>query len=715
MLARLLAALAVGFALLIGGAPAAHAICEGDPPTPKSPRSGMSGAFVTPVDIDLPPPDDIRVGDILENQPNPFTDENVDFVDVYGYGYHWGMWDVGCGPDAIADPPAVALNSISNIMFDIGLLGGASAQAVGEQIFNSPLDFLNSTVASTQNTVMNTIWSVWFPITIMMVGIYLLIRARKAELSETSSATLFVVVIVTASVYFLTLPLKAVDLADQAMTTGVETMTSISSDDRLEETMARSIYYPTWLQGTFGSSTSAAANEYGPELFWTQHYTWTEVALNNAIQEAGEDHFLSLAHGAIERQKAEAFRQIASEIEDTYPAAYEHLRGKESGDRLGIAIIAIIFAMTTAFFHVVAMAFLLLAMMVVRGFIIAFPLAGIVGAYPPARPTMARLWDILTAAVWNVMKFAFAAALYLVIAQPLLTSRVNAWWKIFILIVLTVAMLMILRPIRALKTMTPGLDPQRSYWRERQDRKKWTRERDDPRREHKTDDDQHQDRRRRRTEDDSMPPLPPVPDDTSRHRPEPSLGAMTAAHSPDSGDGGGRDVSGPGTQHAQGNDTPPGATAADSDIATSGHDRPPRADQTIQVVVPHTSDGRHGHVQLHQLRPDTEPQASRYPMQDTQPLGAGSARAPAVTHAIGPASSEPQPHTTQGTASAATSASSASAHPQSSRPAEGQIVESVYQRGDQSPAEPVDMIIAEPMVDPDTGVEIYAVYRREQD
>lgn len=706
MLARLLAILAAGFVLLIGGAPAAHAACEGDPPTPKSPKSGMAGLFVTPVDVDLPAESDIQV--VLENQPNPFTDENVDFVDVYGYGHHWGMWDVGCGPDAIADPPAVALNTISNVIFDIGLLGGASAQAVGEQIFNSPLDFLNSTVASTQNTMMDKIWSVWFPITIMMVGIYLLIRARRAELSETSSATLFAIVILTASVYFLTLPLKAVNFADQAMMSGIETMTSIGSDDRLEETMARSIYYPSWLEGALGSSTSAVAKEYGPELFWTQHYTWTEMALKRGELEGDEIPFFT--NKVIDDAKADKFREIAEEIKELHPNDYHYLRGKESGDRLGVAIIAVIFAMTTAFLYVVAMAFLLLAMMVVRGFIVAFPLAGIVGAYPPARPTMARLWDILTAAIWNVLKFAFAAALYLVIAQPLLTSSVNAWWKIFILVVLTVAILMILRPIRALKTMTPGLDPERSRWRERRERRRWRRERDDSRKDYTTDEDQHQDRRHQRAEDDGMPPLPPVPDDNNRHRPEPTLAAVPTVNTPN-GNHDSRDPHGSGTP-PPGAQAPTAPTLADNDDRPSDPDHSPHAGQVIQVMTPRTSDDPPGHTPRHQVSANTGPQTGQH---NSEHINASSAHATTGPQTIGSAQEHSEPPTKQYGAPTDIGVASATVHPVTSRPLEGQIVDPVYQRGTETPSEPVDMIIAEPMVDPDTGAEIYAVYRREQD
>ena len=428
-------------------APAAWAACEGNPPTPQAPDSGMAGWFVDPVEVDVDP----------ENPeiPDPFADEGVGLVETYGYGYHWGTYDLGCGPDSLRDPVAISFSSIGNFVFDTGLAMGAAAQTAQAYVFDSPLNFLDGTVNSTQSAVFDRIWSVWFPITLMAVGLFLVIRARRAAFNEATQATLMVVVVLAASLYLLQWPVKAMTAADGFVTEGVALATSPFGNEPIEEQMARAIYYPAWLRGELGSDSSAAAEEYGPALFKAQHLSWAEVALYENVAPQTRDLLL--------QEKGTTFEELAAEIKEKYPSAYDHLTGRAGENRLGTAFVVLPFAASAALFVCLCMGLILLSMMIMRGFILAFPLVGIVGAHPMGRQTLTRLWDLLTAAVWNVIKFAFIVGIFLVVAGSLLSSDLNALAKIFFLIVLSVAVLAIARPFRSAKAMIPGLDPNRSY------------------------------------------------------------------------------------------------------------------------------------------------------------------------------------------------------------------------------------------------------------
>lgn len=128
-------------------APSAWAACEGEPPTPQEPDSGMAGWLVDPVKVDLPGGDASDLAEAINNQPDPFTDDDVGLIETYGYGYNWGTYDLGCGPNAVKDPISIAFSSIGNFVFDAGLTMGAAAQTAQSYVFNSPLDFLNGTVS----------------------------------------------------------------------------------------------------------------------------------------------------------------------------------------------------------------------------------------------------------------------------------------------------------------------------------------------------------------------------------------------------------------------------------------------------------------------------------------------------------------------------------------------------------------------------------------
>lgn len=428
-------------------APAAWAACEGEAPTLQAPDSGMAGWFIDPVEVDIDVDNPII--------PDPFGDEDVGLVETYGYAYQWSTYDLGCGPDSLSDPMAISFSGIGNFVFDAGLAMGAAAQTAQAYVFDSPLNFLDGTVTSTQSAVFDRIWSVWFPITLMAVGLFLVLRARRAAFSEATQATLVVVIVLAASMYLLQWPVKAMMAADGFVTEGVELATSPFDAQPIEEQMARAIYYPAWLRGELGSDTSAVAQEYGEDLFKAQHLSWQEVALHEQLPDSLRTELVEAKH--------DSFVQIAEEIKEKYPSAYDHLTGRAAENRLGTAFVVLPFAASAALFVCLCMGLILLSMMIMRGFILAFPLVGIVGAHPMGRQTLTRLWDLLTAAVWNVIKFAFIVGIFLVVAGSLLSSDLNALAKIFFLIVLSVAVLAIARPFRSAKAMIPGLDPNRSY------------------------------------------------------------------------------------------------------------------------------------------------------------------------------------------------------------------------------------------------------------
>lgn len=709
-------------------APSAWAACEGEPPTPQEPDSGMAGWLVDPVKVDLPGGDASDLAEAINNQPDPFTDDDVGLIETYGYGYNWGTYDLGCGPNAVKDPISIAFSSIGNFVFDAGLTMGAAAQTAQSYVFNSPLDFLNGTVSETQDAVLTSIWQVWFPVTLMGVGIYLLARARRAELSSTAQASLFVVTVLAASVYFLNWPIKAIEASDSVVSEGIQIATSPFGSEPIHEQMASTIYYPAWLRGELGSDTSAVAQEYGPQLFKAQHYSWTEIAVLNAAKPVDRE--------VLRSAKGDEFEAIANEIREQYPTAYEHLIGRSGENRLGTAFLVLPFSAASALFVCVCMGLLLLALMIIRGFILAFPIVGLIGAHPVGRPALSRLWDLLTAAVWNVFKFAFTIGLFLVIAGALLSADISALAKIFFLIVLTAAVFAIARPFRAAKMMIPGVDPNKSYlrsgWQRFRGRDREAERLDDEQRERdkiRSDTTPGQERSpdRSRSEEESLPPLatpttasaagygPPGPNGDYAYRPgeEPPPGAYAngATPPPYAGASPWPGSAGPSGVYADGVHSNGNGSATPSGTGYPGSRLPLETIEQRTIIG-----GANGYPGVNGNGQSTNGRRPGYPATD----GYGFAAIPSGRHArrddTDHAEAIPTGYPTPAPERVLTEGSRT---PEPSMPPpprrvaiEGEAVEPVYRRGYDTAPEPVaDIPMSEPVID-EEGNQLYVIYQR---
>ncbi|MPZ60158.1 MAG: hypothetical protein GEU93_02445 [Propionibacteriales bacterium] len=429
--------------LLLVPVPAAQAACEGDPVSAARPDGGLVGWFVTKPD-DVPPA-----------EARPFADNSKYSVsDVYGWGTHWGTYDLGCGPDAAKAPTAGPFTAFGNLALEVSKFGGVFLSWIGGFVENLPLGWLDAVITDINRAVMDNIWKFWFPLTILAIGIFLLWRARQAAFAETGSAFAWMVVVLVVSVFFLNYPAKAGELFDD----GLGQLSSVArkpfGNSTVESLVMEEIIYPTWSAGQFGSADSPTARRYGPELYWSTHYTWAEVEEMRGDPDAAEE---------IAEEKGETYERIAQEVQDSDPAAYAHFTGNEAQYRLGQAVMSWPFVLFTALFIAFGLALVAIGFLMVRLFVVAFPVIGLIGAHPKGHVHIQGLWDLFAAALWNVVKFNFIVGVYTLAVGALLVVNMNPLGKLFFLVVLTVVCLMIAKPFRALKSMVPGVNPNQSY------------------------------------------------------------------------------------------------------------------------------------------------------------------------------------------------------------------------------------------------------------
>jgi len=430
--------------ILIGQAGPASAACEGDPPTPSHPY-GLLGLG------QLGAPDWSKVP---ATAPNPFTDPKTRLVDVYGYGYQWGTYDLGCGVDIARDPSAVMFTKVANLGWTLPVGAAALLSASRELASWGPFDFLDPLLSSIQSSIKTDLWQVWFPISLLVVGLTVLLKARSAAYAATAQMLGWVALVVAVSAFFLQYPARADHLIGDGMTKIVHTASAPFGAVDVDEQLSREVLYPQWLEGALGSSDSPTAQRYGPDLLWATHYTWSEEKQLRADPSAKRK---------IDQAKADKFVATAKAVKSSDPGAYGYLTGHRSEYRLTSVLMASLFAWALALFGIIGFLLLALAQLMCRVFVIGFPLAGLVGVHPRGQFVLMRLWGLFTSAVLNAVKFGIATALFSIAASGTLKAPINGLVKIAALIVLTVVALIVAHPLRSMKTMIPGADPYHSY------------------------------------------------------------------------------------------------------------------------------------------------------------------------------------------------------------------------------------------------------------
>lgn len=443
VLAAILTALTL--TLLVLPATPASAACEGDPPAPTHP-----GGLLGQDSIGHP-----AWSTVPDTAPDPFTDPGVRLVDVYGYGYQWGTYDLGCGPDIARSPLAVLDTQISNIGWTFPTAAAVMVAKLRHLATMGPFDFLDPLVTSIQATVKAKLWTRWLPVALLVAGGWILFRARRADYSATAQTLGWIGLIFAVSSLFLQFPATAEHWTSRGMREVVNIASSPFDTTSIDEQIDRHVLYPQWLQGELGTTTGPTASTYGPKLLWATHYTWSDE------KQIAHDH---TAKDRIDQAKAAAFKQAAEAIKNSDPTAYQYLTGHQGETRITSVAFAALYTVGLGLFVIIGFVILALAQLIVRAFLIGFPIAGLIAvAHPRGQFAVMQLWSLFTAAFLAAVKFAVVTGLYTLFAAGVMNAPVGGLGKLGALLLLTILGLLFAHPLRSFKTMVPGLDPGHSY------------------------------------------------------------------------------------------------------------------------------------------------------------------------------------------------------------------------------------------------------------
>ncbi|MBT8228105.1 MAG: MFS transporter [Dactylosporangium sp.] len=417
-------------------------------PTPGAPDSGMAGWFAT--------------------RPDAFSQPGVKGrYTSYGYaGYDYTTYDIGGCVPTVMHPDYKFENTVANGLFLIATSVVGASNALRERAWNPSTmwEWADPLVEKATRAVYEKVFTVFGTVTLVIVGLYLLWRARQSDMSSTVTTAGWAVLVMVAVTAIAAWPTRSANAADTTLITSLnvvhgavgppsEEQTDSCPDPepgacadnrepalRASDTAVDGMLYRNWLRGLLGSADSETAKKYGPVLYDAKAFTWSE------IQDIRQD---PNQRQPIIDVKADRWKRVAEQIKTEDPEAYEYLTGARGMERIGAGFIAILSAVFFALFDLTASVLVLLGFLIFRWAVIATPILGTFGLLRPASSGLRRLANIVIAAIFNIIIFGTGAAIYLFAVNLILgTSALPGWLQVVLILLTGVVGWMLLRPYR---------------------------------------------------------------------------------------------------------------------------------------------------------------------------------------------------------------------------------------------------------------------------
>ena len=457
MTRRLIAVLLLApFLVLMPGSASADQVSALDldckeSPNPDIPGQGLGAFFESPPDP-LPPAED------------PFArGARTTIYEQYGFaGLRWNAYDLGCGPDAARNPDAIIGTALSNWMMNGPISFSALTTSITRVAFEPTfLNVFDPTIKRVSNALHDSLFATWVPAVIALMGIVILLKARRHALATTAASIGWALMVVLVATAIFKWPIAAGHFADDTVTTTLGTVAGGINEHghgtnpgvAVASSVQESIFYNSWLAGELGSTDSTTAKKYGPELFKAQALTWSEAAIVEDDPARGEQ---------IIEAKKQRFGEVAAEIKSSDPVAYEHLMGKRSDTRVGYAILSSLGALLALPFLLVASLLLLGSFLIVRLAVMMFPAFATLGVFPAGRGLVLGVGRTVGAALVNAVIFGVGAAVTIRVIGLILdpASKLPGWLALVLMPLFSFVMWVALKPFRRLTTMvSPNADP----------------------------------------------------------------------------------------------------------------------------------------------------------------------------------------------------------------------------------------------------------------
>lgn len=391
-------------------------------PTPDAPDAGLPGWVTVRTDASTRP--GVR---------DRYTDYGVG-------GYGLSVYDQGC-VSGVTHPEASALNTLASGEFTVAATITGAGNTLREEAYTptGTWGFLDGMISGVVSNAYRYVFTPFGMITLVLVGLWLIWRSSAGRLSEMARTVGWALFVTAAMTALFRYPVWVAHVADEAGTQGLAVSHSVvglgpqdtpakdcimySADPdgcrdhrtaagRASAVVTDALLYDNWLRAELGSSDSATAKTYGPELYDAQTLSWDEAADITAHPEM---------RAQILQEKADRWNITAAKIKADDPAAYEHLQGKHGMDRAGAGFVAVLSAVFFSAFDIAASLIIMFGFLAVRLVIMCLPTIATVGIFRPASGPLRRLVNFAVGALWQVILLGFLSGVYLSATALILT------------------------------------------------------------------------------------------------------------------------------------------------------------------------------------------------------------------------------------------------------------------------------------------------------
>jgi hypothetical protein len=416
-------ALFVGFQALFGAPAFAQGLfdCK-QPPIPDRPGTGMVGV------LDPSP--------IGQGQPGSAYSEVA-----YG-GLIWHTYDLGCGPQGVANPNAVVDTWVGNELFNVSknVIGATNGlhYALLEGNLLRPLDDMVRTGTA---AIYNSVFTPLFGLVALVLAVLLFRHIWDGDLASIGKRSMWALVgLWFAAATYLT-PLVYTQALDNvvikttsAVQAGFLQQVGVDQIDGLPTLLHDQVVYRNWLRGEFGSADAPQAQRFGRDLLRAQTWTKQEVQLG---QDAGSPD-----------QKEQQFQNIGNQL----GSAYGYFQGVQ-GSRIGDGMLAMVESFAFALFQLLAKATILLAQVLLRMLILGGPVIGLIAlVYHDVLRAVGR---VLGSAMLNVVLISAMAGIHTLVLSWIFNpaNGFSPLTEIVLAALMTLVFLLVGKPIRRMGQM----------------------------------------------------------------------------------------------------------------------------------------------------------------------------------------------------------------------------------------------------------------------
>jgi hypothetical protein len=337
---------------------------------------------------------------------------------VYGkYAYAgqvWHVYDNNCGivGKAITDPNTTIGTWMGNQLFDVGKNFVAATNGVHYALaYNELMGPLDHAIEDATRLFYDNIYVKWFGLAAVILAVVLFRYIWRGDLATVSRRGMWALAAMWVATSFVLVGPLYKEMEQRFLSKTTQIQAGFLADNApesdlnsLPQALHDRVVYRNWLRGEFGSEDAPEAKQFGPELLDAQ--AWTKSDSADTVDQ-----------GALDAKKAK-YKEIATKLGPTKG----YFTGSD-GSRTGAGFLGMFQGIVYSLFQLFAKLGVLLAQVLLRIFLLATPLIGLIAIlYHDLLRKVARA---AAAVVLNVLVLAALAGMHVLLLNAIFNAGEN--------------------------------------------------------------------------------------------------------------------------------------------------------------------------------------------------------------------------------------------------------------------------------------------------